>query len=1195
MQAAASEPFRVLLGLQLDASAALFATGARNVMRGALYRPGTSDHRPRLSLTGVPLHAVAALLRFVYTGTVALARHTTTDILFLSEKFSIAALRSLCELYMPRVLREDNVCSVLTSAVDARAEGLVAYCTAYILRHFDGVIESPGFLKLPRALVASLLAHDDLCVMNEERLFKAILRWGLANIPITSQAYANQPQRAMDSGFTSGASAMAVANREEIVGGLLSGISFTSGTLPIIPSTSVPALKALLAELCPVLRFAHLDVPVLKSPAVGAIVASDITLTALFEKISLDQSVAAAEQNRLTSALSLEQHQQQQGDANHTNASAALQSAPAASSFELGTGMGGSSSSMGRQGGGTSATAAGMLAGSRQAMAQAVLSPHLHQQALQHGQSMASASSQSGMLGSYSVSGPSRPTIISNDLLFETGLALSMSLGTDLVAGASMSSSAHSSAGLAGGYSGLLRQQSAAAAYVSDRRTTDIPLPPSVTHPTAALEDAQASYAPPTVQSLVSGGMDAASATAILTAGNSATGTGVGMLTGSGYTVGHSSTMNNRGASLGMFGMASSGRASDGSSKRRRYGDLRSNPFLAARVPTSVPCRVGFEPHHSPEVATSNGGRTLALPASATHAGAAGRVSAASRGAHASSGRAQLGYGDVRRAGPDSDTHHSSEYPLPDRPVKGLGPLNGCEGDQGATIVAAQPSVAVPPVLHASDRDPGLAILHASYVPDRDPAVTGPTATLLPPGRVAWEMCIEDSAALLDIDPEGSDYADADVRATARSLDMGLVLPTQASRGVLGAEAGTSSQQGTAFSTAVVPGFPSSGPMAMYGGIPGGYGPYPGPYGLQGGMMYHHHPQQGYPMHMPIQSPYGMVMPPAGVHATAPASAPQLLPEHLIRPFELAICLLPAGAVSVAAATGKLRSGHPADHDVLWMVTNRGYVYSRVPSTAPAPSPPAPDAVSSTESPAVPQPPAKDAADAQTAAAADSVAPSTSSGGRGGAAGPLTLIASGCPFAVGSYVHVAVNTITGDVGVSISNVRAGFSQDEEDEEAELAGLDSSSTGGLSGGSGSGTQGGMDPVLEAAFGHVASSAGARRRGARTARLLHGLDGLLPVSDVVPPRPPPPAFTLLSTGSVAGMADAAPKVLHTADPSVSSRATLHACVNRVPLAAALYSTGMAHGLRPHTRGVQLALMARSPQGLVVTLIPPGDTAA
>ena len=101
----ASESLRTLMALQLD-GAAQHAVGAH----------GRS--LPRLALHGIKADTVRAVLRHIYTGATAVDVHNAVDLVIASEKFGLEALEDRVTQFLPRLLRDDNVCAVLITAAE---------------------------------------------------------------------------------------------------------------------------------------------------------------------------------------------------------------------------------------------------------------------------------------------------------------------------------------------------------------------------------------------------------------------------------------------------------------------------------------------------------------------------------------------------------------------------------------------------------------------------------------------------------------------------------------------------------------------------------------------------------------------------------------------------------------------------------------------------------------------------------------------------------------------------------------------------------------------------------------------------------------------------------------------------------------------------------------------------------------------
>ena len=127
----ASDSLRTLLSLQLDGSSQQYAPAA-SPARAAL---------PRLTLHGIKASTMRAVLRYIYTGAVGLDVGNAVDLLVASEKFGLEALEGRVVQFLPRVLRDDNVCAVLTTAAEC-------VCTAALGARASG---PPQARSLPHA------------------------------------------------------------------------------------------------------------------------------------------------------------------------------------------------------------------------------------------------------------------------------------------------------------------------------------------------------------------------------------------------------------------------------------------------------------------------------------------------------------------------------------------------------------------------------------------------------------------------------------------------------------------------------------------------------------------------------------------------------------------------------------------------------------------------------------------------------------------------------------------------------------------------------------------------------------------------------------------------------------------------------------------------------------------------------------
>ena len=294
--------------------------------------------KKRLVLGGMSLPTAAAVLRFLYTGEAQLVPENVLDVHLASERLGISALRQLAEHMLPRIMCEENVCSILRDAFSLRLSGLTSFASAYALRHFDALLDlaappasattsfpalhsmltsasSSGFYSLPRPIVAGLLSSDDLCVASEEKVFRFAVFWGISNVPTNAKVYSGEDynptnttknststvtgstttsisttqsfQVPVRSSVAAAASGLATFTPSQQINNStppLSSQNIASQLFPQIPIALVPALRASLSDIFPSIRFQLLETDVLRSPLCTALVPPELLLNAMFEK-----------------------------------------------------------------------------------------------------------------------------------------------------------------------------------------------------------------------------------------------------------------------------------------------------------------------------------------------------------------------------------------------------------------------------------------------------------------------------------------------------------------------------------------------------------------------------------------------------------------------------------------------------------------------------------------------------------------------------------------------------------------------------------------------------------------------------------------------------------------------------------------------------------------------------------------------
>eukprot|EP01083_Nonionella_stella_P180535 644111_1 len=121
------------------------------------------------------------MLRFIYTDNVdTLTQDNVVNTLSCSCKYQVSRLTRACMKFIETTLSVENVCGYV-SGPGRRNRELVRTCLGYIGRNGTKVLQSDGFLKLPKSLLIAILKGDELSLgsaaENEIKVFDACIRW----------------------------------------------------------------------------------------------------------------------------------------------------------------------------------------------------------------------------------------------------------------------------------------------------------------------------------------------------------------------------------------------------------------------------------------------------------------------------------------------------------------------------------------------------------------------------------------------------------------------------------------------------------------------------------------------------------------------------------------------------------------------------------------------------------------------------------------------------------------------------------------------------------------------------------------------------------------------------------------------------------------------------------------------------------
>lgn len=142
-----------------------------------LQASSNSDALPTIRLKDVSPEAFAACLSYIYSGKIGpVTPANAVDIFIAADRLDLPVLRKRAEHYLPRAISTATVGQHLRKAVHAKQMQLVAFCSAFIGRHFDAFLQTTAFLGLPQSILVALLSSPEICVENEDKVRKQV-KW----------------------------------------------------------------------------------------------------------------------------------------------------------------------------------------------------------------------------------------------------------------------------------------------------------------------------------------------------------------------------------------------------------------------------------------------------------------------------------------------------------------------------------------------------------------------------------------------------------------------------------------------------------------------------------------------------------------------------------------------------------------------------------------------------------------------------------------------------------------------------------------------------------------------------------------------------------------------------------------------------------------------------------------------------------
>ncbi|XP_068727330.1 kelch-like protein 2 [Montipora capricornis] len=118
------------------------------------------------------------VLEFIYTGEVEIDdEQTAKDLIFAADYLLLVCLKTTAGRFLEQRLVNTNCISTFYFAEKYHCEELTSKSKKFVLDNFAVVAESDEFLNLESQEVERWIANDEICVENEEDVFKIIENW----------------------------------------------------------------------------------------------------------------------------------------------------------------------------------------------------------------------------------------------------------------------------------------------------------------------------------------------------------------------------------------------------------------------------------------------------------------------------------------------------------------------------------------------------------------------------------------------------------------------------------------------------------------------------------------------------------------------------------------------------------------------------------------------------------------------------------------------------------------------------------------------------------------------------------------------------------------------------------------------------------------------------------------------------------
>ncbi|BHF81425.1 protein homodimerization activity [Sparganum proliferum] len=129
----------------------------------------------------VPLSLATALVQYVYTGQVEMTQSNVKGMVVLARMLKIPSLINWGVEFMANRVSLENLPATWDFARSLNVKLLAEKCIGLMRAHFEDIVPTELFVRLPAGTVLGLLRSEDLSVASEEQVIAAVARWAGAD------------------------------------------------------------------------------------------------------------------------------------------------------------------------------------------------------------------------------------------------------------------------------------------------------------------------------------------------------------------------------------------------------------------------------------------------------------------------------------------------------------------------------------------------------------------------------------------------------------------------------------------------------------------------------------------------------------------------------------------------------------------------------------------------------------------------------------------------------------------------------------------------------------------------------------------------------------------------------------------------------------------------------------------------------